>query len=85
MQDRKNSQGDLTSAQTKAELNCGDTKLWGLLNEKELDGYYMGNQIRITRPSVDSYKERHRYTPRADLKGSSGGETFSRRARKAAA
>ena len=64
MHDRSNPLGDLTSSQTMAEINCGETKFWNLLNEKELDAYYVGKQIRVTRPSVEAYKARHRYTPR---------------------
>ena len=85
MHDRTISEGDLTSAQTRAELNCGETKFWSLLNKKELEAYYVGKQIRVTRQSVDDYRARHRYTPRAELKGSKGSETFARMTGKAVA
>lgn len=51
------------------ELNCSNPKGWDLLNKGELEGYYVGSQMRITRPSLDSYKIRHKYIPRKELKG----------------
>ena len=41
MHDRTISQGDMTSAQVMAELNCGETKFWNLPNKKERFSYYM--------------------------------------------
>ena len=60
---------DPTSTQAKQEINCCDAKYWDLLNTGELEGYYVGRTLRVTRESIEAFKKRHRYTPRKDLKG----------------
>jgi excisionase family DNA binding protein len=60
---------DLSTTEARAELNCSAGKIWDLLNRGELSGYYVGSQMRITRPSIDEYKIRNKYIPRKDLKG----------------
>ena len=60
---------DLNTTEARAELNCSAGKIWDLLNRGELSGYYVGTQMRITRPSIDEYKIRNKYVPRKDLNG----------------
>jgi excisionase family DNA binding protein len=60
-------QGDLTSAETKRELNCSNKTFWKLVREQELDAYYVGRTIRIVRESVARLKERKRYVPRTKI------------------
>ena len=55
---------DLTPAEAAEELRIGHTKLYELIAEAELDSYRVGNRLRrITRESLDGYKERHRIVP----------------------
>lgn len=60
---------DPTGPEVDAELNCSAKTRWSLLNKGELDGYYVGSKIRITRESVDEYKQRRRYIPRSAPQG----------------
>ena len=62
-------QGDLTSTEAWTVIHCSNKKGWDLLNKGELEGYYVGRTIRITRKSIDAYKLRHRYVQRKDLAG----------------
>lgn len=71
--------GDLTSNQVKVELNCGEAKFWDLVNNKELHAYKLGRVLRITRKSLDDYKQRHRYVQRKDLKGTKGSMMLKRK------
>ena len=57
-------EGDLTSTQTKKELNIPNPKYFDLLNKGELSAYYVGTQIRVKRASVIRYKVQHAYIPR---------------------
>ena len=45
------------------EMSIGSTKGFSMLNSGELEAYYVGNQLRIKRESIDRYKERNRYIP----------------------
>ena len=58
------SEGDLTSTETKKELNISNPKYFDLLNSGELSAYYVGTQIRVIRSSVIKYKVQHAYIPR---------------------
>ena len=60
---------DPTGPEADAELNCSAKTRWSLLNKGELEGYYVGSKIRITRESLDQLKQRRRYVPRSDLQG----------------
>jgi excisionase family DNA binding protein len=60
-------QGDPTGSQARAELNCGNTKYWQLINSGEISVYKVGNQTRVFRESLDAYKERHRFIPKAKV------------------
>jgi len=44
--------GDLTTTETKAELSCSNPKLWDLLNKGELEGYYLGSQLKLELPDL---------------------------------
>ena len=59
--------GDLTSNEVMEDLNCGPHKFWDLLNSGELEGYYVGRNVRVFRYSHEAYKERNRYVPRAKM------------------
>ncbi len=52
---------DPTTGEARTELNCSNTKLFDLLNTGELDAYYVGRHLRITRQSLDHYKQRKAY------------------------
>ena len=58
------SEGDLTSTETKKELHCSNPKFFDLLNTGKLEAYYIGTQLRVKRPSVIQYKVDHAYIPR---------------------
>lgn len=45
------------------ELNCSNSTLYSLLNSGELEGYYIGTQLRVRRHSLDLYKVRNAYEP----------------------
>ena len=47
---------DPTSTQAKQEINCCDAKYWDLLNTGELEGYYVGRTLRVTRESIEAFK-----------------------------
>ena len=57
-------QGDLTSTETKKELHISNPKFFDLLNTGKLDAYYVGTQLRVKRASVIQYKVDHAYIPR---------------------
>lgn len=61
---QSSNQGDPTGPQVRAELNCGNTKYWELINSGELEAYRVGSRTRVFRHSLDSYKERHRVIPK---------------------
>jgi excisionase family DNA binding protein len=56
---------DLTPAEAAEELRIGRTKLYELICHNELDSYRVGNRLRrITRESMDAFKERNRIAGR---------------------
>jgi excisionase family DNA binding protein len=58
-----NQQADPKRKEVEAELSIGTTTFFKLLNSEQLEGYYVGNQLRIKRESVDRYKAANRYVP----------------------
>ena len=55
---------DLTPNEAADELRIGRTKLYQLIAEGELESYRIGLRLRrITRPSIDDFKQRHRIEP----------------------
>lgn len=64
--------GDATTSETRQELNCGPRKVLQLLSSGELEGYYLGPQIRVTRESIRAYKKRNRYVDQPGRRGSFG-------------
>ena len=64
---------DLTIAEAAAELRIGRTLLYDLVNAGEIDSYRVGPKLRrITRDSLDAYKQRHRIEPAAAFNREAG-------------
>lgn len=55
---------DLTATEVKLELHCANSTFWSLLNQKEIEAYYVGNQLRIPRESLEEFKKRNKFVPK---------------------
>ena len=64
---------DLTIPETADELRTGKTLVYDLINDGELESYRVGARLlRITRDSLDAYKQRHRIEPAAAFNREAG-------------
>ena len=55
---------DLTIRETAEEFGSGKTLVYDLINAGELESYRVGSRLRrVTRESLDAYKQRHRIVP----------------------
>ncbi|WP_170443411.1 helix-turn-helix domain-containing protein [Ruegeria arenilitoris] len=54
---------DLTPGAAASELRIGRSAVLKLVLAEELFAYMAGKRLRITRKSLDAYKERHRFMP----------------------
>ena len=55
---------DLTIPETANELRTGKTLIYDLINAGELESYRVGTKLRrISRDSLDAYKQRNRVEP----------------------
>ncbi|CUH42065.1 helix-turn-helix domain-containing protein [Ruegeria atlantica] len=59
-----NKLSDLSPQSAAEELDCSPRKVWDLIDLAELETYKVGRVRRITRESLDAFKERNRVTPK---------------------
>ena len=60
-----NVESDYTIRQFCKSLSTSRSTTWRLINAGEIDAYHVGKNVRITRASVEAYKERGRILPKS--------------------
>lgn len=54
---------DFTLREACAELRLAPSTMWRMLNRGDVEGYKTGGRMKITRASLEGYRERNRFQP----------------------